>query len=233
MQHNAKQCIKCKDIKELRLFVSDGNRCKVCVASYKKQWKLQNLNRVAEQNQKWREDNKEQHAESMKVCYERRKREDKNWAAKRTKYDLQWKSVNKDKVNAASKRYREKHKTKINEAFKSRRKEDINFRLAGYLRSRLSHALREGRKVGSAIKDLGCLIEKLRKHLESQFQQGMSWDNYGKWHIDHILPLAKFDFTDHKQLAKVYHYSNLQPLWAEDNLKKSDKVEPIVCTMQL
>jgi hypothetical protein len=60
----------------------------------------------------------------------------------------------------------------------------------------------------------------LRARLEVKFQQGMSWDNYGQWHIDHIKPLAKFDLTDRTQFLAACHYTNLQPLWAEDNLSK-------------
>ena len=73
---------------------------------------------------------------------------------------------------------------------------------------------------------LGCSLDQLKMHLEDQFQEGMSWDNYGLygWHIDHIYPLASFDLFDPEQLKAAGHYSNLQPLWAEDNLKKSDSL---------
>ena len=72
---------------------------------------------------------------------------------------------------------------------------------------------------------LGCSIEVARFHLECQFTKGMSWDNYGYngWHIDHIRPCASFDLTDSEQQKQCFHYTNLQPLWAEDNLKKGDK----------
>lgn len=70
---------------------------------------------------------------------------------------------------------------------------------------------------------IGCSIEQLLEHLESQFQDGMTWDNYGEWHIDHIKPCAMFDFTKEEDQRECFHYTNLQPLWAEDNLRKSDK----------
>lgn len=108
-----------------------------------------------------------------------------------------------------------------------RYKNDINFRLAKQLRSRISHAIRESNvrvRVGSAVKDLGCTVEELRLYLESKFKPGMTWDNYGKWHIDHIKPLAKFDLSDTKQFKKVCFYKNLQPLWAKENLIKSDNI---------
>ena len=88
------------------------------------------------------------------------------------------------------------------------------------LRSRLSKAIHGNYRTGSAVRDLGCSIADLKKHLESKFKCGMSWDNYGQWHIDHVKPLSKFNLTDKKELKKACHYSNLQPLWAKDNLRK-------------
>jgi hypothetical protein len=99
---------------------------------------------------------------------------------------------------------------------------NIQYRLAKILRSRLWWALQGQKKVGSAVKNLGCTITELKKHLERLFQPGMSWDNQGKWHIDHVRPLSSFDLTNIEQLAMACHYTNLQPLWAEDNLKKNN-----------
>lgn len=71
---------------------------------------------------------------------------------------------------------------------------------------------------------IGCTVEYLRQHLEQQFQPGMSWDNWSisGWHIDHIRPCASFDLTDPIQQAQCFHYTNLQPLWAKDNMIKKD-----------
>jgi hypothetical protein len=93
-------------------------------------------------------------------------------------------------------------------------------RIAHNLRSRLRLALRNDQKVGSAIRDLGCTIPELRIYLEGQFQPGMTWDNYGEWHIDHKEALAKFDLSDRTQLLKACHFTNLQPLWAASNFSK-------------
>ena len=73
----------------------------------------------------------------------------------------------------------------------------------------------------STKKLLGCSIEFLKQHLESQFTDGMNWANYGKWHIDHILPCASFDKSKPEEQSKCFNYSNLQPLWALDNMCKS------------
>lgn len=106
-----------------------------------------------------------------------------------------------------------------------RYKTDINFRLADILRSRLKNVLKGRVKKGSAVSDLGCSIEELKKHLESRFTEGMTWENYGKggWEIDHIIPLSKVDLQDLEELKKVCHYSNLQPLWAGDNRSKGNR----------
>ena len=72
--------------------------------------------------------------------------------------------------------------------------------------------------------------ENLRAYFESKFIAGMSWDNYGKWHIDHIVPLSSFNLLDPEQVKVACHYTNLQPLWAKDNLKKGSKKELIIVT---
>ena len=71
---------------------------------------------------------------------------------------------------------------------------------------------------------LGCDIPFLWEYLEKKFKPGMSKENYGEWHIDHIIPCAKFDLSDPKQQEKCFHYTNLQPLWARENLQKGSKI---------
>lgn len=105
-----------------------------------------------------------------------------------------------------------------------REKIDVNFMISRKLRNRLYQAIKNNYKLGSAVRDLGCSIEELKQHIESKFQESMSWENYGKWHIDHITPLASFNLENREELLKACHYTNLQPLWAEDNLSKGDKV---------
>lgn len=99
---------------------------------------------------------------------------------------------------------------------------NIQTKLRHNLRSRLRKTI-HGRKHGlSPVRHLGCSVDELKKHLESQWQEGMSWDNYGYygWHIDHIIPLSTFDLTNPDDFKKACHYSNLQPLWKDDNMKK-------------
>ena len=93
------------------------------------------------------------------------------------------------------------------------------------LRSRMHQALNGKCKADTTKALLGCTYEEARAHIEAQFTEGMSWDKMGLHgiHIDHIRPCASFDLSDPEQQRECFHYTNLQPLWAEDNLKKSDK----------
>lgn len=93
------------------------------------------------------------------------------------------------------------------------------------LRSRFRLALKNNQKTGSAVKDLGCSITELKQYLEAQFQSGMTWDNHGEWHIDHIIPLASFNLMDKQQILKACHYTNLRPLWANENFKRNQRIK--------
>jgi len=103
---------------------------------------------------------------------------------------------------------------------------DPAYKLAALLRTRLYNVLKRKSKNGSAIELLGCTTEEAVKYIEKQFLPGMTWDNWTwkGWHIDHKIPLSSVDLTNKKQLAKVCHYTNLQPMWWYDNIKKSNKL---------
>lgn len=100
-------------------------------------------------------------------------------------------------------------------------------RIIASLRERLRQALHGKTKSKRTLEYLGCSVEELRLHLEAQFVNGMSWDNYGMfgWHIDHIKPISKFDLSLESEIKKACHYTNLQPLWASDNRIKGDKYD--------
>lgn len=139
---------------------------------------------------------------------------------------------NKSKCIVSSTSYNKKYKIKIQQYLKlwtkKRYKENITFRLTNNLRSRLKMALKgRGDKSKSTMELLGCSIEELKTYLESKFKQGMNWENhsfYG-WHIDHIKPCASFDLSKSQQQKICFHYMNLQPLWAKDNLSKHTTIE--------
>ena len=112
---------------------------------------------------------------------------------------------------------------KLSAHYRNRMATDVNYKLRQIIRIRLNKAIKNNQKRGSAVKDLGCSIEYLKKYLEAQFELGMTWNNHGDWHIDHIEPLAGFNLDNREELLQAVHYTNLQPLWAEENLKKSNK----------
>ena len=104
---------------------------------------------------------------------------------------------------------------------RTRRRTDVQQWLKDRLRKRLWDCL--GGTVGRRSRELtGADIEVVRAHIEKQFVDGMTWENRGEWHVDHIRPCASFDLTDPEQQRQCFHYTNLQPLWAEDNIRKSD-----------
>lgn len=138
---------------------------------------------------------------------------DTRYRGRYTEKQTAWKSRNRERTKACR---------------KARRATNPNVVIRSRLRSRLNHYLngtsksvtREMRRL------LGCSVNDFRIYIESQFEPGMSWSNYGLkgWHIDHILPCALFDLTRAAHRKICFHFSNMQPLWAGDNLRKFTKV---------
>ena len=84
-------------------------------------------------------------------------------------------------------------------------------------------AVRNNQKTGSAARDLGCSIGTFKLYLENQFEEGMSWDNYGDWHLDHVIPLAQYDLSNQTEFLEAANWLNYQPLWATENLSKGSQ----------
>lgn len=142
----------------------------------------------------------------------------------RAESDRKYYLKNREEKKEYARKYRKENHQQLLEKAKNRYKDDIQYRMRRLLRSRLKNAIRVNSKTGSAVQDLGCSVSELKTYLESQFKDGMSWDKLGEIHIDHKIPLALFDLSDRQQLLRAFHYTNLQPLWAEDNLKKGVKI---------
>ena len=117
----------------------------------------------------------------------------------------------------------QRRKSDVNKRNKQRRDNDLNYSMACRLRNRIRSIIKGESKCASNKELLGCSYEEFIEHIESKFVDGMSWDNRSEWHIDHIKPCSAFDLTSEEGQRKCFHYSNLQPLWALDNLRKSDK----------
>jgi len=182
-------------------------------------------NKIKEQRKKHYSKNRELIRERQKIAHKKHYEvnKDKIQAAHRDYNEL-----NKDKIKKQRQEYYERNKRKIldyNQSYHNDKlKSNTQYRLAYILRCRLRTALNKKYKAGHAVKDLGCSISELKIYLEFKFQVGMSWENHSQtgWHIDHIKPLSHFDLSDRDQFLQACHYTNLQPLWAKDNLTKSD-----------
>lgn len=168
-------------------------------------------------HKKWYKDNKEKEIERVR-----------EWKLKNKDKIQDWKTRNKDKIKLYSKEYRAKNLERERTREHKKYTEDICFALKKILRIRIGKALKNKQKRGSAVDDLGCSVLELKVYLEKQFKDGMNWDNWGLygWHIDHIKPLDSFDLTDRKQFLEATHYTNLQPMWAKDNIRKGNKISP-------
>jgi hypothetical protein len=123
---------------------------------------------------------------------------------------------------AAKRAYCKKRYRKKNPVPRILHESGVHRKIAMNIRNRVNLAIGRQSKSASTMALLGCTISHLIAHLESLFQDGMSWQNHGRdgWHIDHIRPCASFDLADPEQQRQCFHYTNLQPLWAGDNLRK-------------
>ena len=161
-------------------------------------------------------------------CSENEKEYRKNNLEKARSFSKNWYKNNKEKHLVRTKKRYKKYKESILknnlERQKQRIKIDENYRLAKNYRSRIWYYMKSHKKGDKhSIDFLGCSIENFWIHLEKQFTKGMTRKNYGKWHIDHIIPLASAKTKE--ELEKLYHHSNCQPLWAKDNLAKNSKLD--------
>jgi hypothetical protein len=135
-----------------------------------------------------------------------------------------WREINREYHRASSRKWYQDNKAKRNKQVSLRLKKDVMFRLRKNITNRLRVALQGKMKPETMKQSLGCTLLELKQHLEQQFTQEMTWENYGKvWQIDHILPLANYLLTDRGTYRRLSHYTNLQPLLKLDNQIKSNK----------
>jgi hypothetical protein len=235
---------------------SDGyrNDCKGCVSKRRSEWHIKNredqLVKMKQYSNKKRDDliyKKRQYNNKNrstliikchdyykenreKVLLQMKEHRIKNRMAISNRRKVQYQEHHDERI-AQRKEYVDKNRQHIRNrqaAYCSeRRKYDIKYRVLQNIRSRILLALKNSSKHGKTVDLIGCTINKLRKHLESQFLPGMTWENYGLkgWHIDHKIPCAVFDLTKTKDQKKCFNYKNLQPMWWRDNLVKGSKTE--------
>ena len=201
-----KTCSKCKIEKSIELFSKDKYRkdglkpeCKSCIKTY-------------------RELNKEYIEIYRKNYYKINKEYIK-------KISKKYKEENKDKIKKYNKNYKELNREKIKQYEYNRLNTNKFYKFSHNVRNLISNSFKRGNN--KFIKNskteiiLGCTIEEFRLYIENKFIDDMTLENYGKWHLDHIKPLALA--TNEEEIIKLNHYTNFQPLWAEDNLIKGSK----------
>mgnify|MGYP001568473679 CR=1 FL=1 len=244
-----KTCRKCKDEREKKRAYYQANRERIL--AQKKAYNQANREKIAERKKAHYHANREKDAAQRKARYQnnreevlaQRKAYGQANREKRASYAKAYHAANKEKISAQKKAYSQANKEKIaaknkayyaankekaneqNKAYiKKRRSEDSIFDLKLRCRRRLSHAFasRGFKKTGKTADMLGCDWEFLKSHIEAQFTKGMTWENRDRWHVDHIIPLASANTPE--DIMRLSHFSNLQPLWAEENLAKSDKI---------
>ena len=199
-----------------------------------KKWKAKNKDYVLEKQRLWHSKNKHRVSEQRREAY--RENLEKRRQLRKDYYNNNKESFSKrcreNRVKSGKKEYERnwyhKNKDRILERLKNKAKKDPNFKIKKSIRLRILKVLKRDKikKYYKSIHLLGCTTEEARIHLEKQFKEGMTWENHGThgWHIDHIMPCASFDLTDPEQQKKCFHYTNLQPLWAHENMSKGAKI---------
>lgn len=235
-----KICTKCDKDLTLDMFSSYGVKragllsdCKACERKYRRKYYEENKDKYKEASHKYYEENKDRIKQQRHGYYEKNK-ESFMFRAYR------WNKEHKGESKEYHKTYYKENKSKIKEQSKANHggdyytnkwKTDINYRLSQLLRSRIRYALKGKAKSRTTMELLGCSIEDLKAWLEDWFKEqennGMFWDNYGKgegkWNVDHIIPCSKFELQYSEEQEICFHFTNLQPLWAHDNISKGNR----------
>jgi len=224
LKMETKICNKCKIQKELTEFYKlksskDGYNgwCKICLNEKNNKWRENNREVALTYSKKWYQNNKDKKSE-----YFEKYRIETPEKIKETK--KKYREKNKEIIKQKKKIYDELYKPKRNLLRREKQKTDIVFKLINNVRVRLIKYLKKLNitKKNKTFEIVGCTPQELKEHLEKQFVDGMSWENRSEWHIDHIIPLSSAKTEE--EIYKLSHYTNLQPLWAIDNIKKSNNI---------
>jgi len=224
-------CIKCGEEKDISEFYIKKNGkyhsyCNGCRLKGHREWRNANKKHVDEYKEKTKEyrnakdkEYREQNREKLRIIAQIY-----NDSHKKEHKEYRDNPINKKRLKENRKKWLAKNRDKYNEYFTKYHK-NINHRIAHRLRTRIRKALLGVTKHFTLKSVLGCTLDELKLHLESQFTGGMSWANYGqaedKWNIDHIRPLKSFtDLSDPEQQKEAFSYRNLQPMWTKDNISK-------------
>jgi hypothetical protein len=232
---NTKTCSCCGTEKPLGEFHRRYNRpggfishCKSCSRKKAAGWAKANPERVKAHALKSRKRNAEKNsiraAERYRANPEKSKERAARWVKVNPEKRAAYTEANREKFRAYHVVHNQERREERNEYAAERRRADPAYAMVIRLRARVHQVLRGRQKAASTMELLGCTRAEFLAHIESRFQPGMTWENRSLWHIDHILPCASFDLLDTEQQRICFHYTNLQPLWANDNLKKSASI---------
>ena len=218
-----KVCSKCLIEKSLNDFTYIKNnkkyesRCNKCVVEYNREYYLNNKEKIKKRSNQYYSENVEKVKETTKEY-----RENNIEIIKKRKSDYHIK--NAEKIKERTKNWRENNKSRRVQYEKDRRNNDPIYALRVSVRDRIKSYLKKCdiSKKNPTFEIVGCTPEFLKEYLEKQFKDGMAWEKRNKWHIDHIIPLSSAKTEE--EIYKLCHYTNLQPLWAEENIKKSNKL---------
>jgi len=179
-------------------------------------WRSRNSAHYRRYQRTWRKRNKFKISQWQKAWRKKNLTKCKSWVR-------QWQIRNHDRNLQNQKNWRKNNKHKWRTICNRHIKKHVSYRLSARIRSRISTVLRGTPKNGPLTTLLGCSIPDLRRHLENLFLPGMNWNNYGQWHVDHVRPCAKFNLTKPIEQRACFHFTNLQPLWAKENISKGAK----------
>ena len=248
-----KKCNKCGEVKNFSEFNKNNSTksglrsyCKTCQKEYYKA----NADKLKERSKKYYKDNADKIKEYRKANADKIKESEKKYykansdkikerkkkyykanadkiKERKKKYD----KANADKIKERKKKYNKANADKIKEwrkeYQKNREKNDPIFKLTNRLRSNIRDTFKRACngayvKKSKTVDILGCDMDFFMRYISSKFQKGMTFENYGEWHLDHIIPISEANTKE--DIIRLNHYTNFQPLWAEDNLTKSDKI---------
>jgi hypothetical protein len=240
-----KLCKGCNEVKAIDNFTlhkgsKDGYRykCKLCIAIESKEYRLKNKEVIKEKSRLYWKSNKDKliayNVDYVKNNKERRKIYIKQYQSRHreslNKYIREWRKDNKNyKIYNLdyNRMYYEKNKIRLNQYRNKFRNNNLNIKLSNYISTKIRMTLQKNKYNKSWVGLLGYNIENLIQHLEKQFKENMSWNNYGRhgWHIDHIIPISwwKFESYEDREFKQCWALCNLQPLWAIDNLRKGNR----------
>jgi len=221
---DTKKCDHCQEEKDKNDFYFGHRCCKKCVLDKGKQRREELKDQISSYKRQDRLKNPEKYKARAMRYHEKNK--DINNKKRKQRYEKQMTNPEeRERLRLAAQQWRKDNPEKWKETRKKHRHNSVCYRYSNSLRRRLNKFLNNKNFSISSL--VGCSNEEFRLYLEKQFAPGMTWENYGidGWHIDHIIPLSSAK-GDLDQLKKLCHYTNLQPLWAEDNLKKSNRLIP-------